>query len=188
MNKRRALFGIGFVCLFLLQGHAGGLIKVGKGYSSTSVNTTVFRNNSLVTRGDTQFTAFYDAGQYLVLGKRKLGQEEWELKRSSYQGNCEDAHNIISLMVDGDGFLHVAFDHHGNKLRYCRSAAPLSLELGEQIPMTGTDEDDVTYPEFYLLANGDLLFVYRSGSSGRGNLVITGIRLILNGGCVCRTC
>lgn len=30
------------------------LVEVGKGYSCTSVNTTVFRNNSLVTHGDEQ--------------------------------------------------------------------------------------------------------------------------------------
>ena len=38
--------------------------------------------------------------------------------------------------------------------------------------MTGKDEDDVTYPEFYRMPDGDLLFVYRSGASGRGNLVL----------------
>lgn len=38
--------------------------------------------------------------------------------------------------------------------------------------MTGVDEGNVTYPEFYPLTDGDLLFVYRSGSSGRGNLVM----------------
>ena len=40
------------------------------------------------------------------------------------------------------------------------------------MPMTGVDEGNVTYPEFYSLSDGDLLFVYRSGSSGRGNLVM----------------
>lgn len=38
--------------------------------------------------------------------------------------------------------------------------------------MTGKDEDKVTYPEFYRLKNGNLLFVYRSGASGRGNMVM----------------
>lgn len=38
--------------------------------------------------------------------------------------------------------------------------------------MTGEDEGDVTYPEFYNLADGRLLFAYRSGASGRGNLVM----------------
>ena len=31
------------------------LVEVGKGFSSTSVNTTVFRNNSIVTHGNTQY-------------------------------------------------------------------------------------------------------------------------------------
>ena len=75
-------------------------------------------------------------------------------------------------MVDGEGYLHVSFDHHGHKLNYCRSIAPGSLELGDKMPMTGVDEGNVTYPEFYPLTDGDLLFVYRSGSSGRGNLVM----------------
>lgn len=151
---------------------AQNLVPAGKGYSRTSVNTTVFRNNSLVTHGNTQFIAYYDADEYLTLGKRELGTSAWQWKRSQYKGNCADAHNIISLMADGEGYLHLSFDHHGNPLKYCRSTAPGSLELGEMSAMTGIDENNVTYPEFYRLATGDLLFVYRSGSSGRGNLVM----------------
>lgn len=75
-------------------------------------------------------------------------------------------------MVDGKGYLHVSFDHHGTPLNYCRSIAPYSLDLGGKEPMIGNDENDVTYPEFYLLSGGDLLFVYRSGKSGQGNLVM----------------
>ncbi|WP_071146938.1 alpha-l-rhamnosidase [Bacteroides ihuae] len=148
------------------------LVEVGKGYSRTSVNTTVFRNNSLVTHKGIQYIAYYDGDCYMVVGKRKLGSKEWELKRSQYKGNCADAHNIISLMVDGDGYLHLSFDHHGQPLNYCKSIAPGSLELGDKLAMTGVDEGNVTYPEFYRLADGDLIFVYRSGSSGRGNLVM----------------
>lgn len=148
------------------------LVEVGEGYSRTSVNTTVFRNNSVVTHGDEQYISFYDAEGFLILGKRKLGSVQWTLNRTRYKGHVEDAHDIISMAVDGDGYIHVAFDHHGHKLNYCRSIAPLSLELGEKEPMTGVDENNVTYPEFYLLSGGDLLFVYRSGSSGRGNLVM----------------
>ena len=148
------------------------LVEVGKGYSCTSVNTTVFRNNSLVTHGDEQYISYYDNDGYLVLGKRKLDSEQWTLHRTQYQGNVKDAHNIISMMIDGEGYMHVSFDHHGHPLNYCRSIAPGSLELGDKMPMTGVDEGNVTYPEFYPLSGGDLLFVYRSGSSGRGNLVM----------------
>jgi hypothetical protein len=151
---------------------AQALVEIGQAYSQTSVNTAVFRSNALATHNGVQYVAYYDADCYLVLGKRTLGSSQWQLERSPYQGHCADAHNIISLMVDGDGYLHLAFDHHGHPLRYCRSLAPASLTLGEKIPMTGADEGNVTYPEFYRMANGDLLFAYRSGSSGRGNLVL----------------
>lgn len=169
---KNLLNSIALICLLLQGCTSSRLVEVGQGYSSTSINTTVFRNNSIVTAGNMQFIAYYDGEEYLVLGKRKLGNKKWEIQRSPYKGKCSDAHNIISLMVDGTGYLHVSFDHHGNKLNYCRSKEPYSLELSEKIPMTGEDETNVTYPEFYLLANGDLLFVYRSGSSGRGNLVM----------------
>lgn len=152
--------------------HAQKLSEVGYGYSRTSVNTTVFRTNSLVTHDSIQFIAFYDDDEFLVIGKRLVGNDTWQTKRSQYKGNCRDAHNIISIMTDGDGYLHVSFDHHGHPLNYCKSLEPFSLDLGEKIPMLGEEEENVTYPEFYKLNNGNLLFVYRSGSSGRGNLVI----------------
>ncbi len=148
------------------------LTPVALGYSKTSVNTTVFRNNSVVTDGDTQYICFYDTLGYVTLGKRNVSSKEWALHRTQYKGNVKDAHNVISMMVDGDGYLHLSFDHHGHPLRYCRSIAPHSLELSDRESMTGIDENNVTYPEFYRLSNGDLLFAYRSGSSGRGNLVL----------------
>ena len=148
------------------------LVRVGEGYSNTSVNTTVFRNSPLVTDGDTQYISYYDPEGYLVLGKRKLNETAWTLQRSQYKGNVADAHNVISMMVDGKGYIHVSFDHHGNPLNYCRSVKPGSLELGPKEAMTGMDEQDVTYPEFYKMPDGDLIFVYRSGASGRGNLIM----------------
>ena len=158
--------------LLTLSSPAQHLVEVGKGYSSTSVNTTVFRNSSLTTWGNRQYIAYYDAEGWMTLGVRFLDSKDWTLHRTAYKGNVKDAHNVISFMVDGEGYLHVAFDHHGHPLNYCRSVAPHSLELGEKEDMTGSDEKDVTYPEFYRLANGDLLFAYRSGASGRGNLVL----------------
>lgn len=148
------------------------LVNIGEGYCRTSVNTAVFRASSLVTSGDTQYVSYYDPEGYVVVGKRQLGSDEWTLLRSPYKGKVTDGHNVISMGVDGSGYIHLSFDHHGNRLRYCISKAPGSLELGPLREMTGIDENDVTYPEFYNLAGGDLLFAYRSGASGRGNLVL----------------
>ncbi|WP_227990729.1 BNR repeat-containing protein [Flavisolibacter ginsenosidimutans] len=148
------------------------VFNVDNGWANNSVNTVVFRKNSLVSFKDTQFISFYDKDRYVVLGKRKLGEAKWILKKTVYQGHITDAHNCISIMIDGEGFLHMAWDHHNNPLRYCRSIAPGSLDLTDKMPMTGKAEDKVSYPEFHKLPNGDLLFFYRDGGSGNGNLVL----------------
>lgn len=147
-------------------------VDVGYGWANNSVNAVIFRKNALVTHDNTQYIAYYNPQQYLVLAKRKLGEQDWKIQHTDYKGNTKDAHNAISIMVDGDGYLHVAWDHHNNSLRYARSLQPGSLQLSKKLPMTGTNEQSVTYPEFYRLPDGNLLFFYRYGESGNGNLVI----------------
>jgi len=144
---------------------------IGKGWAGNSVNVAVFRKHSLASYKDSQYAAYYDADGYVVLARRKHKEQTWVTKRTPYRGNMRDAHNIISLAVDGDGYLHLAWDHHNDSLRYCRSVSPGSLELTAKLPMTSR-ENRITYPEFYRLPGGDLLFFFREGESGRGNLVI----------------
>ena len=66
----------------------------------------------------------------------------------------------------------MAWDHHKSPLNYTKSKAPGSLELTGILSMTGNKEDKVTYPEFYRLPSGNLLFFYRDGASGRGNVIL----------------
>lgn len=146
--------------------------NVAEGWASNSVNAVIFRKNSLTSWADTQFVAFYDKDAYVVVGKRHLKQKQWQLRQTPFKGNARDAHNVISLMADGDGFLHISWDHHGHPLHYARSVAPGSLQFQQPEAMTGVRETKVTYPEFYRLPDGNLLFFYRDGSSGQGNMVI----------------
>jgi hypothetical protein len=146
--------------------------EVGDGWAQNSVNTVVFRKNSLVTHGDTQYVSYYDGNGNVIIGKRKYNEDKWELKNTGFTGDAKDAHCSISIMVDGDGFVHLSWGHHGHPLRYAKSTAPHSLEFTSEIPMTGVNERNVTYPEFFRMASGNLLFMYRDGSSGRGNLSI----------------
>ncbi|GGX79734.1 neuraminidase [Massilia dura] len=155
-----------------IPGGAVRLVDVAPGWADNSVNTVVFRRHALVSDGSTQFIAFYDADGRVVLGKRQLGATRWELSPTQYKGNVRDAHNSISIGLDATGVLHVAFDHHNGPLRYARGTAPHALTLGAEEPMTGRDERSVTYPEFHPLAGGGMLFLYRDGGSGRGNLVV----------------
>ncbi|SFW24852.1 BNR repeat-containing family member [Sinomicrobium oceani] len=145
---------------------------VGKGWAGNSVNAVIFRKNSVVSYKNMQFTGYYDEGGVLTLAMRKLKDTVWTVRKTVYKGKVSDAHNTISMAIDGDGYLHVSWDHHNTPLRYARSLRPLDLELGAEQPMTGAEEAKVTYPEFYNLPGGDLLFFYRSGSSGRGNMVV----------------
>ena len=165
---------IGFLgCLFLCTSCSGVQVStVGMGWSQNSVNTVIFRNQALCSFKDHQFIAFYNGEGQMVLGSRKLGDAHWKLVVTPYFGNVKDAHNSISMAVDVEGYLHLSWDQHDTPLRYAKSKEPLSLELGEELSMTGLYEDKVTYPEFQNLKDGSLLFLYRSGASGRGNLVV----------------
>ena len=148
------------------------LVNVADGWAGNSVNTVVFRKNSLTTFRDTQFIAFYDQQGFVVVGKRKISGDTWQIRKTLLKGNISDAHNAISIMADGKGYLHLAWDHHNNPLHYCKSTRPYALNFNPPEYMTGKNEQRVSYPEFYQLPNGNLLFFYRSGESGEGNMVI----------------
>ena len=146
--------------------------NLGLGWARNSVNTPVFRKNSITSFNGIQYSAYYDSLGNVILGKRDLNNQKWELKKTPYKGNVKDAHCSISIAVDGNGYIHMAWDHHNDSLRYCKSVKPESLELDNKMKMIGSRENDVTYPEFYRLPSGDLIFIYRYGISGRGNMVM----------------
>lgn len=159
-----------------LSDHAS-IAPIGYGWARSSVNAVVFRQSPLVTHGDWQFAAYYDPDGQMVLARRSLGDDEWETRVTHYRGNVRDAHNAISLGVDGDGYLHLSWDHHGQPLNYARSIEPGGLELSDPRPQTGRMESQVTYPGFYHLPDGDLLFLYRDGASGAGDVLLNRYRL-----------
>ena len=169
------LFSI--IILLVLLPHARSeerkrLVPITNAWAQNSVNANILRHNAVASWKDTQYAAFYDHDGHVVLAKRTLGTTDWTIRKTELKGNIRDAHNIISIAVDGAGYLHIAWDHHGHPLHYCRSWAPGALQLTESMEMTGQNETNVTYPEFYRLPNGNLLFFYRDGASGSGNLML----------------
>lgn len=148
------------------------LIPVTNGWAKNQVNAVIFRRNSLITHGKSQFIAFYDELGRIVLAKRSIDGSRWTIRVTQYLGHVKDAHKSISIAIDGKGYLHMVWNQHNNELQYVRSLSPGSLELTAKSPMLGSVESRVTYPEFYNLNSGNLLFLYRDGSSGRGNLLL----------------
>src|SRR4029078_5378038 len=92
------------------------LVPIAKGWAKNQINAVIFRRNSVTTHGNTQYVAFYDADSTMVLAKRTLPGTRWQIHRTQYLGKIEDAHKTISIAVDGDGFLHIAWNHHVSRL------------------------------------------------------------------------
>lgn len=148
------------------------VVPIAEGWAKNQVNAVIFRKNSVTSFKSLQYAAFYDAESRVVLAKRRLNSTKWEIRPTQFTGDTADAHNSISIAIDGQGFLHLAWGNHNTRLNYARSVASGSLQMGDKSTMIGRTEEKVTYPEFYSMPNGDLLFFYRDGASGNGNLVL----------------
>ncbi|TJZ59830.1 neuraminidase [Sphingobacterium olei] len=170
MKKKLTLFFLLYVGISSAQKMEKS--TVGLGWASNSINTTIFRKNSIISGSKYQFTSYYDNDGFVCVARRSLGNNDWSIKKTSFVGNIKDAHNSISIMVDGEGYLHLSWDHHNNALNYAKSKQPFEIDQFEKSAMIGSSEGSVTYPEFYRKSNGNILFLYRDGGSGRGNLVL----------------
>jgi len=74
MKKAGLLFFVLIEC-FLIETSAQQkpvMIAVGKGWANNSINTVVFRKNSLVSFHAIQYIAWYNNDGFVMLGKRKL--------------------------------------------------------------------------------------------------------------------
>jgi autotransporter-associated beta strand protein len=153
------------------------------------INSTSFKIQSLTTVGNYQFVAYYDQGttganRNVTIARRNITSPGnlWHITHTAFTSfNSTDAHNVISIGVDGDGYLHLSWGMHNNNLLYTRSTAPVTNgnpmsfvgqsagNSGAVNTMTGMHETSVTYPNFYNIpGSDDLLFNYRTGSSGDG--------------------
>jgi hypothetical protein len=154
------------------------ILPVAPGYAATKVNTAIFRHHAIVSHGQRQFVTFYDPQGNVTIAWRDLPSQEWALHHTDWKGHVQDAHNAISLGVSADGRLHISYDHHGGPLRYRRSDKPLDpTTFGALVPMTSRKENRVTYPQFVNLRDGTLLFFYRDGASGNGDLCVNRYRV-----------
>jgi hypothetical protein len=126
-------------------------------------------NFALVTRGDRQFAAFYDAERVLTIAARQLGSRQWTLARLATTLGW-DSHNHIAMAIDEADRIHVAANMHNVPLIYFRTTSPLDVTSFERVAsMVGTNEQSCTYPEFFRGPDGSLVFAYRDGGSGNGN-------------------
>ena len=123
----------------------------------------------LLTRGDHQFAAFYDAQRRMTVASRLLSDKTWRFVRLPEVVGW-DSHNYITMALDDDGFIHLSGNMHVAPLVYFRSEKPLDIESFKRVPaMVGPNEKRATYPVFFRGPDNELIFTYRDGSSGNGN-------------------
>lgn len=124
---------------------------------------------ALLTNGDIQYVAYYDADKQMTVASRTPGSDTW-LKQPLPEYVGTDGHNSVTMAVDRDGQLHVAGDMHNVPLIYFRTTTAGDITTLTRIdsmvdPATETSE---TYPVFLYNAAGALIYNYRSGVSGNG--------------------
>ncbi len=150
------------------------IIELGEAWAGNSVNTVIFRHQGVFSYNGFQYTAFYIDQETLRIIKRSLKNNKIEKHDIKGSYNLKDAHNSISLGIDGVGRLHISYDHHGNRLNYRRSERTENIsEWSDLLPMTGCNEERVTYPAFILpTEHTPLMMLYRDGNWKKGTAYI----------------
>lgn len=135
---------------------------------------------SLLTHGNRQYIAYYNAERNMVVGQRNLNELKFALtvmpatSRATSGGTSTvlgwDSHNSVTMGIDPDGTIHLAGNMHVNPITYFRSTKPEDIStLKQEMKMVGSNEIQCTYPQFMNTRDGELIFHYRDGSSGNGN-------------------
>ena len=142
-------------------------------------NAGVFVQDNLWTRARTQYAVWVRPSGAVVVGKRRLPDGRWStFDFSRIEGNplalptADDAHNVYAVAVDEAGYVHIAGNMHADPLRYVRSEKPGDITSWVVGTMIGSEESSVTYPAFVRGADGRLLFFYRDGVAGNGDVYL----------------
>jgi hypothetical protein len=149
-------------------------------------NRASFDQDKLVSLCDYQYGLYWSADKTLTLFRRDLRDDSVQrLRFPDYvlTINPKDGHrNTVVGISPADGRLHMSWDHHNNDLRYTKSRAgfltspPDEISLTDfepQQPLTEGAPQRVTYPRFFNDSDDNLFFIYRTGSSGSGDSVLS---------------
>ncbi len=162
----------------------------------TAINGNSFEKETITSFNGYQYTAYWvkdtsgGTSYYLAVARRSIGSATWEvanLTTSQFTNglSSQDAHNVVSLGIDPtDGTIHLAYDMHGETLRYRMSttgvttnpgsitwnASLFNAETSQLYP--GKTATGVTYPAFIRTPTGDLQLAYRTGGSGSGSWIL----------------
>lgn len=131
------------------------------GLGVCGINNMSFIEHALWTFNNNQYIAYVDSGGYVIIGKRQLPDGGWNLSNTGNTvNNAGDLHDVVSLGIDSDGYVHISYGMHAEALKYARSDNPEDPFSFSNQSMTGANENAVTYPRFFM-TNDILFFSYR---------------------------
>ncbi|WP_275788731.1 BNR-4 repeat-containing protein [Pararhizobium gei] len=150
------------VCTKPQTGEAGQ-VQIGETWSG--VGTGI---GAATTKDGALLTAYFGPDRYIRLAS--FNPKDGTLCEKSLDSRFDgwDAHNSLTLAISDDGTAHISGNMHADPMVYAQGPAS-DLDRIKLIPMTGQDEESVTYPHFLKDRAGNLLFLYRSGTSGDGS-------------------
>ncbi len=138
-------------------------LEVGKAVSDFRVGFSLYTDQA----ARLQYVAYYDDQRRMTVASRKLDSKRWKFQTLPSKVGW-DSHNYVTMAVDRLGHLHVTGNMHVNPLVYFRTSTPGDISSLKASTMTGEREERVTYPRFLTNREGELVFNYRDGGSGRG--------------------
>lgn len=176
------------------------LIVLGRDPSTTHrLNACAYQQSALLSFEGYQYVAFYTSTtsphtgttttppRNVTLGRRASKSTSFNLITfTDYNQTTDDGHNTISLGIcEGDGTLHISFDHHCDTLKY-RVSRPGFLreqreeswnidsfsEIRNSLNRDGNALEEISYPRF-ISADSGMFFECRVGKYVQSNSVLS---------------
>ncbi|MBK9990079.1 MAG: BNR-4 repeat-containing protein [Verrucomicrobia bacterium] len=143
-------------------------------YSSSCINTGIFRRNALITIGSIQVISYFASdGRIAILCRSvKTGQFNEALFLDSKMSGrmIGDGHQAVNIGYSADGYVHVIWGCHDTKdPKYTKLRWPDLNIVSEGLVSRDIDVSRLSYPQFYGTPMDLKLLFRRDSAEGADN-------------------
>lgn len=142
-------------------------------YGKSGINGAIFRSNGILTIGERQAVAYFDATESIrivILDEDLRIASQKRIPQPMPSAMLGDGHQGINIGFSRDGYLHVIGGAHGGSSPfYLKLSWPDLVVVDSGLSALHLDSKALTYPQFLTL-DGELLLLARSDPTGDYNL------------------